>query len=206
MLAVFGFTAISGLMKNYSQEIQFIGGGLIIVFGLKLFITKPKLSLRTHRTSWAELRRLVDWVPERLRPALRFQIWRILPHTRIIPQTFFITVTNPVGVLAILGIIAWLISIIGGVSNYIQALVLVASVMAGSLFWWAVVARVIEKLRDKITENRLRRINQVAGVVLLAFGGLLFVKLAVGVTGNAADVTGPGLGKMKLGLQIRSLQ
>lgn len=190
-VAVSGLTAISGLMNDYAREVQFVGGGMMVAFGIKLFTAKPKLTFKKRRTTWAELRRLVDWVPERLRPALRFQIWRILPHTRIIPQTFFITITNPAGVLAILGIMTWVVSLIGGISNYIQALALVLSLMAGSLVWWAVIARLIERLRDRITEDRIRRINQVAGIVLLAFGGVLFAKLAIGLTGHAADTTIP---------------
>ncbi|MEJ2229092.1 MAG: hypothetical protein P8Y67_12850, partial [Alphaproteobacteria bacterium] len=40
-----------------------------------------------------------------------------------------------------------------------------------------------------INEGRLKLINQVAGVVLVAFGGLLFFKLALGLTGHAADAS-----------------
>jgi hypothetical protein len=52
----------------------------------------------------------------------------------------------------------------------------------------------IQKLRGKITENRLKVINQVAGVALLAFGGVLFIQFALGLLGHAADtMTTPGL-------------
>lgn len=189
-IAAFGITAISGVMSTYQQEIQLIGGLIMVAFGIKLYRAKPKLGIPT-RTSWAQLRRIVDWVPERLRPALRFQIWRILPHASVIPQTFFLTITNPGAILGLFAIFGGLGSVIGGFKNYFEALTLVVSVMAGSLLWWAGLSRLIEKLRYRINENRLKIINQVAGVALLAFGGLLFFQFAVGVFGAASDTTSP---------------
>lgn len=185
-VAAFGITAISGIMENHKVEIQLIGGLIMIAFGVKLYMAKPKLIVPT-RTSLAELRRIVDWVPERLRPALRFQIWRILPHAGVIPQTFFLTITNPGAILGLFAIMGGLGSVMGGIDSYVEAMMLVGSVMLGSLLWWAFLARLIERLRGRITEGRLKIINQVAGVVLLAFGGLLFFQLVVSMMGQAPD-------------------
>ncbi len=187
-VAAFGITAISGAMSNYKQEIQLIGGLIMIGFGLKLYTAKPKLA-QYKGTSWAQLRKIVDTVPERLRPALRFQIWRILPHASVIPQTFFLTITNPGAILGLFAIFGGLGSVIGGFNTYIEAMTLVISVMIGSLLWWAVLSRLIEKLRGRINENRLKIINQIAGVALLAFGGVLFFQLAMGLMGHAADAS-----------------
>lgn len=187
-VAAFGITAISGIMSSYEKQIQLIGGLIIIAFGLKLYTTKPKIT-RQKRTSWAQLRRMVDLVPEKLRPAMRFQIWRILPHASVIPQTFFLTITNPGAILGLFAIFGGLGSVMGGINTYFEAMTLVLSVMLGSLFWWAVLSRMIEKLRDKITEGRLKLINQVAGMVLLAFGGVLFFQLGMGLLGHTADAS-----------------
>ena len=190
-VAAFGITAISGVMSNYKQEIQLIGGVIMMAFGVKLYMAKPKLAFAPRRVNFTQLRRIVDWVPERLRPALRFQIWRILPHAGVIPQTFFLTITNPGAILGLFAIVGGLGSVMGGLDTYAEALTLVFSVMVGSLLWWAVLSRLIEKLRGRITEDRLKLINQVAGVVLLAFGGLLFFQLAMGLIGHAADASTP---------------
>lgn len=188
--AAFGLSAISGIMSTNRQTIQLVGGLIIIAFGMKLYFAKPKLT-RQKQTSWAQLRRLVDLIPGKLRPALRFQIWRILPHAGVIPQTFFLTITNPGAILGLFAIIGGLGSVIGGINSYIEALILVFSIMAGSLIWWAVLSRIIEALRGRITENRLKIINQVAGVVMLAFGGVLFFELAIGAFSHAADAPAP---------------
>lgn len=188
--AAFGLTAISGVMSDNQQMIQLIGGAIIIAFGVKLYFAKPKLT-RQKQTSWSQLRRIVDWIPGRLRPALRFQIWRVLPHASVIPQTFFLTITNPGAILGLFAIIGGIGSVIGGLQNYLEALILVFSIMLGSLMWWAILARIIETLRDRITENRLKVINQIAGVAMLVFGGLLFFQLAIGAMSRAADVPEP---------------
>ncbi len=185
--AAFGLTAVSGIMSDYKQTIQLVGGLLIIGFGVKLYFAKPKLT-RQKQTSWAQLRRLVDWIPGKLRPTLRFQIWRVLPHASVIPQTFFLTITNPGAILGLFAIIGGIGSVIGGLKTYIEASILVFSIMIGSIIWWAILSRIIETLRERINENRLKLINQIAGVAMLIFGGVLCFQLAVGALGHAADV------------------
>ena len=98
----------------------------VVAFGVRLYMAEPKLVPQT-RTSLAKLRRLVDTVPEPLRPALRFQIWRILPHASVIPQTFFLTITNPGAILGLFAIFGGLGSVIGGFKNYFEAMTVVVS-------------------------------------------------------------------------------
>ncbi|MEJ2119070.1 MAG: LysE family transporter [Alphaproteobacteria bacterium] len=74
-LTAFGVTAISGIIATYQQELQLIGGIVLIAFAVKLFTVEPKLAKKRNGTSLSELRRIVDWVPEGLRPALRFLQW-----------------------------------------------------------------------------------------------------------------------------------
>lgn len=184
-VAAFGITAISGIMSSYRQEIQLVGGLVMLVFGFKLYTAEPKLVQRTG-TNLRQLRRMVDLLPDRLRPALRFQIWRIIPHAGVIPQTFFLTITNPGAILGLFAIVGGLGSMIGGIDSYWQALTLVFSVMVGSLLWWACLSQIVEKLRGRLTEGRLKLINQVAGIVLLAFGGVLFFQFALGLLKHPA--------------------
>jgi threonine/homoserine/homoserine lactone efflux protein len=188
-VAAFGITAISGVLAEHRLLIQLVGGLIMIAFGVKLFTAEPKLAPKQRTTSLAQLRRIVEGVPERLRPALRLPIWRIMPHLGVIPQTFFLTITNPGAILGLFAIFGGLGSVFGGIQSYAQALTLVVSVMGGSLLWWAVLAQLIEKLRGRLNEGRLKIINQIAGVVLVAFGGLLFVQLMVGIMGHATEMS-----------------
>jgi threonine/homoserine/homoserine lactone efflux protein len=185
--ATFGISAISGVMHDHQYKIQLIGGAVLMVFGLKIYFTKPKI-VATATTTLFKLRRMVELVPAFLRPTLRFRIWRIVPHLSIVPQTFFLTITNPGAILGLFAIVGGLGSVIGGINNHFEALTLVFSVMAGSLLWWAGISRLISRLRHRLTEARLKVINQVAGVVLVAFGMVLFTQLAWSFAGHYSRI------------------
>ena len=90
----------------------------------------------------------------------------LLEHMGIIPQTFFLTITNPGAVLGMAAMIGGLGSLIGGLNTYLEALLLVAAVMGGSLLWWLGLSELIATIRHKLTEERLKLINRIAGGVL----------------------------------------
>jgi threonine/homoserine/homoserine lactone efflux protein len=188
-VAAFGITAISGILANHRVAIQLVGGVIMIAFGVKLFTAEPKIVGPQVGRSWSELRRIVDRVPEPLRPALRFSIWRVVPHAGIIPQTFFLTITNPGAILGLFAIFGGLGSLLGGINSYAEALTLVFSVMTGSMLWWMGLSRLIDKFRGRLSESRLKIINQIAGVVLVIFGGLLFFQLALGLIGHTTETS-----------------
>ena len=150
-IAAFSIRAISDVMAAYSGVIQFAGGLLLIAFGLGLLFTKPALTIPVGQKS------------------------RLVEHTGIIPQTFFLTVTNPGAILGMAAMIGGLGSLIGGLNTYLEALLLVVSVMGGSLLWWLGLSELIATIRHKLTESRLKLINRIAGVVLFAFGLILVI-------------------------------
>ena len=89
-----------------------------------------------------------------------------------IPQTFFLTITNPGAVLG-------LFAIFGGVSTFVEvksnidALTMVAAIMGGSRGWWILLSEFIGRIRHRIDPSRLGLINRIAGIALIGFGGLL---------------------------------
>jgi threonine/homoserine/homoserine lactone efflux protein len=183
-VAAFGISAISGILQDHQYKIEMTGGLILIAFGAKIYFSKPKI-VATATTNLARLRRIADNTPGFLRPTMRFKIWRLVPHLSIVPQTFFLTITNPGAILGLFAIFAWLSSIIGGINNRVEALTLVFSVMGGSVLWWAGLSRLISRIRHKLTESRLKVINQVAGVVLFVCGAILFVQVAAGLAVGA---------------------
>ncbi|MBM3544057.1 MAG: lysine transporter LysE [Alphaproteobacteria bacterium] len=147
-IALFSVSAISDMMHAYADWIQFIGGGLLIAFGVALLFAPPAMI-----TPLGEKSHLGE-------------------HAGIIPQTFFLTVTNPGAILGMAAMIGGFSALIGGI-NYIEALLLLAAVMGGSLLWWLGLSELIATIRHKLTEGRLRLINRIAGSVLFAFGVIL---------------------------------
>jgi threonine/homoserine/homoserine lactone efflux protein len=143
-IAAFSVTAISDVLIAYSGLIQLVGGVLLIVFGIGLLFAPPMLLIA---------------------PGQKSHLW---DHWGIIPQTFFLTISNP-------GAILGMLALIGGLDTYLEALLLVVSVMGGSLLWWLGLSELIATIRHRLTESRLKLINRIAGTLLIAFGVVLLV-------------------------------
>lgn len=160
-MAAMGVGAISGAISDYRYSIQFVGGVALAVFGVKLYFTAPHIEPpREDDKPW-----------DSLFSAIRGVAWDI-------PKTFFLTITNPGAVLG-------LIAIFGGISSFVEvrgridALALVAAIMAGSTAWWILLSMLIGRIRHRIDLELLGKINRVAGVLLVAFGGLLIGELVL---------------------------
>jgi threonine/homoserine/homoserine lactone efflux protein len=185
-VAAFGASAISGFMRDHQLKIELAGAIILTAFGLKIFLSQPKI-VATATTNIARLRRLADIVPQSMRPMLRYRVWRIMPHLNIVPQTFFLTITNPGAILGLFALFGGATSVLGGVDTWIEALTAVAAIMTGSLIWWIGLSRLISRVRHRLTESRLKQINQVSGVMLVAFGMVLLVQFAYGLAGHRIE-------------------
>ena len=151
LCAALGVGAISGAVAYHRMTIQFVGGLVLIAFALKLYLAAPRFEPAVTEEGRAE--------------TLRDFVWDI-------PQTFFLTITNPgavLGLFAIFGAVSTFVE----VESYVDARTIVAAVMGGSFLWWFSLSHLIGRFRHLLTEGRLRLINQVAGLLLLGFGVLL---------------------------------
>ncbi len=155
LCAGLGVGAVSGALESHRAIIQTVGGLALIVFGIKLFVTVPRI--RVHSESGAGETRLRDFA------------WDI-------PQTFFLTVTNP-------GALLGLAAVFGGVSTFVEVhstvdvLFMVAAIMAGSMIWWIGLSHLIARYRHLIDGSKLQQINRIAGILLAGFGGLLILEV-----------------------------
>ncbi len=157
LCAALGVGAVSGAFLAHRSLIEVIGGLAFIIFGFALLRARPAETLARVKPSRRE--------------TLRDFVWDI-------PQTFFLTITNPGAVLG-------LFAIFGGVSTFvdvtstIDALFMVAAIMAGSLMWWVFLSSQIARYRHMIKAGRLQSVNRIAGIVLIGFGALLLAEAAV---------------------------
>lgn len=157
--AAFGMTATSALIKANKPLIQLVGGLVLLAFGVKLFMTRP----RSNTTPVKGIRH----------------------HAAAIPQTFLLTVCNPGAVLGTAAIFGGLGALVGGVRDYWDAALIVFGVMCGSLVWWATLARIIATIHHRLDEASLRLINRIAGIVLAGFGAGLLARYLAGHLGMA---------------------
>lgn len=92
-------------------------------------------------------------------------------------STFFLTLTNPVTILAFAAIFAGLgVTAAGG--DYGAAGALVAGVFIGSATWWLALSGGVSLLRAQLTAARLRWVNRLSGLVIIGFGLSALVSLA----------------------------
>ncbi len=190
LAAASGIKAISGVIADYKTPLQFIGGLILIGFGAKL-LTTPVLANGTGndpqptdaaittsaRADATDVNEAADPDAAGIGSALRQQRWTI-------PQTFFLTITNPGAVLGMFALVASAGTALGGLQSYDQALLLVGSVMAGSLLWWAGLSKLISRLRHRLSDTGLLIINEAAGSLLLIFGLVLITRAAIEASGG----------------------
>jgi threonine/homoserine/homoserine lactone efflux protein len=165
LFAALGVGAISGAIEHHRVAIQIVGGLALIAFGIKLYRTIPPIE--AHKQVDVEGRTLRDFA------------WDI-------PQTYFLTITNPGAVLG-------LFAIFGGVSTFVEvhstidALTMVAAIMAGSLAWWLFLSNLISRFRHLVDAKHLQTINRVAGLALIVFGAVLIGEMVLKTWLGAGD-------------------
>ncbi|HRD77984.1 MAG TPA: LysE family transporter, partial [Hyphomicrobiaceae bacterium] len=111
LLAALGVGAVSGAVAHYRSSIQIVGGLALLAFGVRLYFMRPNI---------------VAPNPEQeAKTSLRDFAWDI-------PQTFFLTITNPAAVLGLFAIFGG-VSTFVNVDSWIDALTMVAAIVGGSL-------------------------------------------------------------------------
>lgn len=145
LAAAYGIKAVSVTFNTYQQELKLIGGTILIIFGIRLFLKK------------AVMAEPVD------------DLARLSKNAGAIPQSFFLTVTNPGAFLGVLFFVGALASKVGAFDT-LNASVLVLAIMVGSLSWWFSLSWLISTIRHRLNEERLQRINRGAGAILVICG------------------------------------
>jgi threonine/homoserine/homoserine lactone efflux protein len=164
LAGAFGINAISDLMERNDHLLRLVGSGVLIVFGLKLWTTEPIIDAEGRPIRESHSEGLLDYV------------WSI-------PQTFFLTITNPGAVLAMFLMVGGAGSAIGGLNSTAEALTLVTAIVGGGVLWWFFLAGLISRIRHKLTQRSLKIINQMAGATLIVFGAAVLAHLAAKTVG-----------------------
>lgn len=146
--AAFGVTAVSDFVDENSAIIQTVGGLLVIVFGIRILLSRPHLEN--------------DEEPS---PSL----------VSGIATGFVMTATNPGVVLGFLAIFGSLGKWAPDPGDYVGAAMLVAGVLTGALSWWVMLSALVSRLRLRMNDTWLLWINRGAGGALIAFGIAIFL-------------------------------
>jgi threonine/homoserine/homoserine lactone efflux protein len=157
LFAALGVGSISLAIQDWRNSIQFLGGLVLLGFAVKLYFTAPPVTARS--------------IADDEKATLAEFAWDI-------PQTFLLTITNPGAVLGLFAIFGG-ISTFVEVKSYIDALTMVAAVMAGGLLWWFGLSTMIGRIRHKVDVRRLHQINKIAGLLLAVFSAVLIGEIVL---------------------------
>ncbi|GAB2185503.1 LysE family translocator [Roseibium sp. LAB1] len=155
--AIFGISAVTNFIEGQFDLIEVVGGALLIIFGIKIWNTHPHLTKdgnpRVHGF-WADA-----------------------------TAAFFMAITNPGAVLAFVAIFGGLGDYRPPTNDHLGALIMVAGVTAGATTWWVLVSASVSHFKSRIDDLWLDRANHIAGFLLVVFGALIYLKLALEAAG-----------------------
>jgi threonine/homoserine/homoserine lactone efflux protein len=150
-IAAFGLTLISGFLVDQSFWFRLIGGLFLCYLGIRAFLKQPS----SQGISLANSTALSAY-----------------------GTTFFLTLTNPMTILFFAGIFAGLGSVSAS-AHYASAGLMVVGVFLGSAAWWLFLSGITGIFRHKISAAKLALVNKISGVIILAFGVVALVSVAV---------------------------
>jgi threonine/homoserine/homoserine lactone efflux protein len=159
VVTAFGLTAVANLIKGHSFILQLGGGAILLIFGIRTYLSDPLHSRRVEKAA--------------ARPIKTASL------VRTFASTFALTLTNPATLVAFAALFAWLTSIAGAEATYINAALIVAGVVMGSALWWFTLTTVVSLLHARIDEKVMRVINHGSGIAVTLFGVAILVRLAV---------------------------
>lgn len=138
-IAAFGLTTITNLLVDNAIWLRVIGGVFLLYLGIKTFREKP-----------------AERAAEAGQGGLATMYF----------STFFLTVTNPMTILAFAAIFAG--TMVGTQTD--SPLVMVIGIFTGSAAWWLTLSLIVGILRERLTQAHMAWINRISGMIITAFG------------------------------------
>jgi len=141
-VAGFGLTFISSFLIGQQVWFSLIGGVFLLYLGIRTFLARPSEEAASDRGSGL---------------------------LAAYGSTFFLTLTNPVTILAFAAIFAGL-GIASRAGDYLSAGILVSGVFLGSALWWFILSAGVGLVRRKFDLQVLRWVNRISGLIIIGFG------------------------------------
>ncbi len=147
MIAAFGLTAVMAVLTDHATGIRLIGGVMLLVIGL-----------RGLRSAMNAADSTVESGTSGIQGAWSSYL-----------QTIGLTLTNPMTILAFVGMFAG-VGISERGANAGNAVILVVGVALGSAAWWLFLATLVSRVRHRLSTGAVRLINVGSSVIITGFG------------------------------------
>ena len=156
VVAALGLSSVTSFLLGIHVWLQLIGGIFLFGLGFKIARSNPVVRPVTGDEN----------------PGL-FHAWLSI---------FLLTLANPATILGFLAVFAGL-GLAAGSGTIAAAAWLVAGVFFGSAAWWLLLSFLAGLVRAHLTDGRMRVVNVVAGLLIIALGiWALFPLLRTGLT------------------------
>ncbi len=154
-MAAFGLSYVAEFIAHYETVIRAVGGVLLMWMGWSYYHHRP--------------RTIGD-------PVAADRAHPYLTYLHYLSSSFFITVFNPITVMAFGAVFASRgLSNVG--SDMLAATILIAGVLVGALAWWAALVLVSSAARSWFVGGGLIWLNRVSGAALGGFGLLAAISV-----------------------------
>jgi threonine/homoserine/homoserine lactone efflux protein len=141
-IAAFGLTVISDALLTRQGWIRLIGGAFLCYLGIKTLLAKPPNNAQQVNSKGF----LGSYI-----------------------STFLLTLTNPLSIIAFLGVFAGF-GLRNGNLSLGSAATLIGGVFLGSALWFFLLSYGITLFRDKFNATGLGWVNRISGSLIIVFG------------------------------------
>ena len=141
-IAAFGLTFIANFLIHQQIWLRFLGGAFLCYLGIKIFFSPPS---------------------DTPAQAGHLGLWKAFA------STFFLTLTNPITILAFAAIFSGL-GVVKLQGDYSSAASTVIGVFLGSSFWWLLLSMAAHLLRSRFRLAGLQWVNRISGLIIFGFG------------------------------------
>jgi len=149
VVAAFGISAVHNFIETQQLYLRLVGGLILLLLGLKFFLTNPAIQIRKQRNKnnnlWADF-----------------------------ASVFLLTLSNPLTVFVFGAVFAGF-GIIPRENNWYNMIMLISGVFCGAVLWWFTLVNIINIFRKKFRLRRLWWMNKIMGVIIIAFGIFAFI-------------------------------
>lgn len=143
-ISLLGLAFIEELIQENREWVMLVGGIIIILIGLKIYLTNPIKQIRQKNTN--------------------------KKHVEDFFEAFFMTITNPGAIFLILGLLAAVGINIGDDVGKASIVTILWGVFIGSATWWFILSTTINIFRKKFRLKQLIMINRISGIVIAVLG------------------------------------
>jgi len=151
LLAILSLAVVKSFISHNQPIVMLIGGTVVIVIGLKIFLTNPIKQIRMR--IYGEKKLFEDFI-----------------------TSFIMTITNPGALFLILGLFAFANMNVDEHSSMSIILAAVVGVFIGANLWWIALCTSINVFRNRLRLRQLMLINRISGIIIMAIGLFSIVK------------------------------